>query len=322
MSFFAGKKILITGINGFMGSHLAYALHERGARVQGTSRTPEHTPYLNAFFPTGTIPVHALNLRDPKSVERLLAGNEYDCIFHLASQSDSWNSTTIPLETFETNVNGTLYLLDALRRAKRKTPLVIAGSVRAFEPLTGAKVDVMAPLHPYDASKFCMQVVALSYFHAYGLPGAIAQNTNVYGPNDRNFNRLIPRVMRGLCTDGKIALKGDGRISRDFLYVKDAVNGMLAIAERLPQSSVSGKSFTFASGNLHSIREITQRIAPIFPSAKIEFDGKSFEDRDHPVLDATETQRVLDWKPVVSLENGLKETADWYRDYFSKKGGM
>lgn len=324
--FWNKRKVLITGINGFIGSHLARELVAHGAVVEGTSRNPNKTVYLDAFFPKKNIRVHPIDLRDVSSVSAVVESGSYDLIFHLASQSDTWNSIQIPQETFETNVNGTLYVLESLRRLKKSTPIVIAGSVRAFEPLNTSKVDVMAPLHPYDASKFCMQVMALSYFNAYKLPGAIAQNTNVYGPNDRNFNRLIPRMMKALCTEHTVALKGDGSIQRDFLYVNDAVSGMLRIAERLSLPSVNGKSFTFASGELHSIKEITKGVVSSFSDdVEVTFDGKPFEDRDHPHLDTRETQRVLNWKPVYSLESGLRETTSWYENYFktiSTQGGM
>ncbi len=318
-----GKKVLITGINGFVGSHLAQMLHAKGAVIEGTSRNPASTPYLNRMFPDQSFIIHPLELRRKESVQALLKNNTFDTIFHLASQSDTWKSTQIPVETFESNVNGTLFLLDALRLNGEQTALIAVGSVRAFEPLTSVKTDVMAPLHPYDASKFCTQVIALSYFHAYGLRGAIAQNTNIYGPNDTNFNRLIPILMKELFTKKKIMLKGDGKIKRDFLYVNDAVRGMISLAENCHRKDVGGKSITFASGMLSTIQEITRIVKNEFPlPIDIQFDNQPFEDRDHPELNIHSAHELLGWSPEYSLEKGIRETIPWYQNYFSETGGI
>ena len=319
-SFFSGKKILITGINGFVGSHLAETLIQHGATVEGTSRNPTETNYLNAFFEKNKIQVQQMDLRSSDDVNRVVS-RPFDLIFHLASQSDTWNSIQIPRETFETNVNGTLHLLEVLRQQKNAPPIIIAGSVRAFEQTNGSSVEMVA-LHPYDASKLCMQIMALSYFNAYKIRGAIAQNTNVFGPNDLNFRRLIPRMMKDVCTQKKALLKGDGSIRRDFLYVKDAVNGLLVLAQRVDSREVNGKCFTFASGNVHTIRDVALAVEKAFPEkVAISFDGKPFEDRDLSKLDLKETQRVLGWVPQYTLEKGLRETAEWYCNYFKHSDG-
>ncbi len=322
-TFWLGKKVLITGINGFIGSHLAKTLYAHGAVIEGASRHPEKTPFLDHYFPAHPFTVHPLELRRAESVQALVKKQTYDVIFHLASQSDTWKSTQMPVETFESNVNGTLSLLDALRVQGTNTPLILAGSVRAFEPLSSTKTDVMAPLHPYDASKFCTQVIARSYFHAYGMPGAIAQNTNIFGPNDTNFSRLIPIMMRDLFLKKKIVLKGNGKIKRDFLYVDDAVRGMISLAENCTRKEVNGKAVTFASGRLSTIQEISEMVKESFSfPVSVDFDGKPFEDRDHPVLDISVAHELLGWEPQFTLEKGIRETVSWYEKYFATNGGI
>jgi nucleoside-diphosphate-sugar epimerase len=129
-------------------------------------------------------------------------------------------------------------------------------------------------------------------------------------------------MMKELFTKKNILLKGDGNIKRDFLFVRDAINGMIRLAENCTSRSVNGKAITFASGNLSSIRQIAEIVQRTIPFAtQVSFDNRPFDDRDHPLLDIRSANELLGWSPQYSLEKGMRETVPWYHHYFLPQGG-
>ncbi|MDP2666549.1 MAG: GDP-mannose 4,6-dehydratase [Candidatus Diapherotrites archaeon] len=320
MDSFKGEKVLVTGITGFIGGHLARSLIERGARVHGISRRTD-APNLTSSI-RKAIEIHPLDIRDGNGIARLLREEEYSYVFHLASQADTWQSIQQPYDTIQTNVMGTLNLLEAIRLAPHPPISVFAGSVRVFHFSThGGKANYSEALHPYDASKVAAEVIVASYLHAYSLPGAVARNTNTYGGNDLNFSRLVPRIMKGIFTEKKIVLRGDGKVRRDFMYVEDAVEGMLALALRAPH--LKRMEYTFASGENVSVGDIVEKALALLPRNDITIEWQTeqpLQDRDQVTCDISVTQKELGWRPTHSLTEGLKRTLQWYENHFAHGG--
>lgn len=315
------RKVLVTGINGFIGSHLARTLLDKGFEVHGVSRRPGQTPYLKGIPGLERLHLHAGDILDTGFLQELLTHHKFEGIFHLASQSDTWKSAQHPTETWDVNVNGTLHVLETLRKKKIDTRVLVMSSVRVFQ---NDHVPNGAPelikLHPYDASKWSAEMIAASYFHTYGMNGAIARSTNVYGPNDYNFARLIPRIMKGVFMDQKIQLRGDGQLKRDFMHVTDVVSGLLAMYEQITSPHVNGKSLTLATGNSHSIREMVNIIEDASgKKTPVEWDETNpMHERDQPLIDVRETEKALGWKAKMDIHAGLRDTTQWYQDYFQK----
>ncbi|QQR92097.1 MAG: NAD(P)-dependent oxidoreductase [Candidatus Iainarchaeum archaeon] len=313
-----GKKILITGINGFIGSHLARTLLDSGAVVHGISRKADKWPYLESQSLIGHVKVHHADLLDFSAIESIVQSHQWDAIFHLASQPETNYSIQHPLETIQTNVMGTVNLLESIRLHTPQTPFVLGGSIRAF----GAGNKEGESIHPYDASKEAMESIAQSYFREYHLRGAIAKNTNIYGPNDFRFTRLIPMIMHGIFSGENVSLYGDGTIKRDFMYVKDAVQGLLLLAHGLTQKNeLGGKTFLFATGRMIEIRDIVKIIEKASPQkTTITFNQQlTRHERELPSLseELAQTHNTLGWKPTHSLEEGMRETLQGYQQYFS-----
>lgn len=318
MDPFTGKKVLITGVNGFIGVNLAHGLIRQGAILEGTSRDPKNMPYVQAASLENRFPIHALDVLDAPAVARLIKKGAYDYVFHLASQSDPRKSVQHPYETIQVNILGTLNLLEAIRLNEKKPKIVLAGTVRAF--YNPGEDDSKVGLHPYDASKMGMESIAKSYFNACGITGAVAKNTNVFGENDLNFTRLIPTIMKQAFTEGTIRLKGDGKLKRDFMYVGDAVKGMLTLASKLDDPRVKGQSFTFATGKLLMVRDVCATVQGVLKEkVSVEFDeSKAFVERNQPALDVSQTKSVLEWTSTTSLEQGMRATSAWYENYFRR----
>jgi CDP-glucose 4,6-dehydratase len=315
------RKVLVTGVNGFIGSHLTRTLLDKGFDVHGISRRPGQTPYLKGIEGLERIPLHAGDVLDAGFLDDLFAQHEFEGVFHLASQSDTWKSAQHPTETWDVNVNGTLNLMETLRKRKNETRVLVMSSVRVFQsPTSNPGEPELIQLHPYDASKWAAEVLSASYFHTYGIQGAIARSTNVYGPNDYNFSRLIPRIMKGVFVDGKIRLRGDGQLKRDFMHVSDTVLGLLAMYEQLPSPHVKGKSLTLATGKSHSIREMVNIIQEESgEKTPVEWEEtNSMHERDQPIIDMRVTEEVLKWNARRDIHEGLRDTVKWYQNYFTK----
>ncbi|MEK6970132.1 MAG: NAD(P)-dependent oxidoreductase [archaeon] len=313
------RKVLITGINGFIGSHLARTLLDKGFEIHGISRSPRQTPYLKGIPELERIHLHAGDILDVGFLSELFALHEFEGVFHLASQSDTWKSTQNPTETWDVNVNGTLNLMETLRERKTDTRVLVMSSVRVFHSSSSTHGDPeLIQLHPYDASKWSAEMLSASYFHTYGMNGVIARCTNVYGPNDYNFSRLIPRIMKGMFVDHKIRLMGDGQLKRDFMHVSDTVCGLIAMYEQIPSPRVKGKSLTLATGKSYSIREMVNFLQDE-SGTKILVEWEettSMHDRDQQGIDIQETRNVLNWEAKMGIREGLRDTMKWYQEYF------
>lgn len=315
------RKVLVTGINGFIGSHLARTLLDKGFDVHGISRRPGQTQYLKGIPGLERIHLHAGDILDGGFLQELLSKHEFEGLFHLASQSDTWKSAQHPTETWDVNVNGTLNVMETLRKKKTQTHVLVMSSVRVFQNQAAPHgAPELIKLHPYDASKWSAEMIAASYFHTYGMKGAIARSTNVYGPNDYNFARLIPRIMKGVFVDQKIQLCGDGQLKRDFMHVSDTVSGLLAMYEQITSPHVNGKSLTLATGHSHSIREMVNIIEDASgKKTPVEWDeANPLHERDQPPIHVGETENTIHWKAKMDIHAGLRETTKWYQDYFQK----
>ncbi len=322
MESFSGKKALVTGINGFVGTHLARTLMEKGMEVHGLVRDAKNIPYLDGANLPEKPHLHVGDIRDADAVRKAVSAHEYSHVFHLASQSNTWKSAENPRETFEINTLGTLNLLEAIRQTNHTPSFIMGGSVRVFHyTAKPGQIGKEEGMHAYDASKAMAEMMVSSYFQTYGMNGAIARNTNLYGGNDLNFFRLIPTIMKGVLVDHAIKLWGKGQVKRDFLYVRDAVDGMVLLGEKAENKSIRGNAFTFASGETSSVNDICSMVKDISPVPfSIEWSEKNnVSDRDQEALDVSHTQEVLGWAPHTSMKDGLQKTMQWYHDYFSKK---
>ena len=227
------KRALVTGAHGFVASHLARALLERGDAVDRPrpARRRRRSRGLDAAGDRPEVELVEADLRDARLVGATLDAGEFDVVFHLAAQTLVGPAMADPAATFEANVRGTWTLLEACRRADVPA-VVVASSDKAYGPhqqLPYREDFALRPASPYEASKAAADAIALSYAPAYGLPVAVTRFANVYGGGDLNFSRLIPEAIVAVLDGRRPAIRSDGSPERDFLHVDDAVAAYLAI---------------------------------------------------------------------------------------------
>lgn len=318
-----GRNVFVTGASGIIGYWLVSHLYNIGA---------EATVYLRDFVPKssliksdifGKVNVVSGQLEDYLNIKRALNEYEIDTVIHLGAQTIVETANRSPLGTFKSNVEGTWNVLEACRNSKLVKSIVVASSDKAYgsSDILPYKEDMpLAGEHPYDVSKSCSDLIAQSYAHTYGMPIAIARCGNVYGGNDLNFNRIVPGTIKSLLHNERPVIRSDGTFKRDYIYVKDVVDSYIVLAESLDKKRIIGQSFNFGNDKPVTVLEIVNVIKKLMKKEKLKIkilNTAKGEIKDQ-YLDSSKAKRILNWKPEYTLEKGLKETIEWYRDFFKK----
>ncbi len=322
-SFWLDRPVFVTGCAGLLGSWLTIALVEAGASVVGLIR--DEVPFsqlCRSGYQDRIAIVHG-GVTDYALVERALNEYEIDTVFHLAAQTIVPIANRAPLSTFEANVKGTWTMLEAARRSPKVTRVAVASSDKAYGVHEELPYTEDAPLlgcYPYDVSKACADLIARAYAATYDLPVAVTRCANLYGGGDLNWSRLFPGTIRSVIRGERPIVRSDGTMVRDYLYVQDAVNAYLMLAGRLGEPAVRGEAFNFGMDDPKSVLEIVQAIIAV--SGHPELEPVVLADAPNEIqaqyLDSSKAHRVLGWNPRYSLEEGLRGTLGWYREFLNQ----
>lgn len=318
-----GKKVLITGADGFIGSHLVEELLELGCNVRAFV-------FYNSFNSWGwldtfpkeklrEIDIFAGDIRDPNAVRKAMENIEE--VFHLAALVSIPFSYHSPDSYVDTNIKGTLNVLQAARDLGTKRVLITSTS-EVYGTAQYVPIDEKHPFQgqsPYSATKIGADKIAESFYRSFDMPITIVRPFNTYGPR-QSARAIIPTIITQLLT-GKEEIKlGSLTPTRDFNYVKDTVNGFIEIARSY---STIGEEINIASQKEVSIGELAQElIKQINPRAKIVLDKSRIRPEKSEVnrlLGSNEKiKRLTNWKPKYSLTQGLAETINWFKSNLDK----
>lgn len=292
----SGAKVLVTGATGFIGRHLCQRLQQCQAEVYGVSRSPQSAHSVIRW--------RQGEVANFDEMQRIVAEIQPDVLFHLAAESSAARSLDAVRSTLQGNLVSTVHLLSLMTEVGGR--VVLAGSLE--EPDQGEHSIASSP---YAASKWASTIYAQMFQQLYHLSIVRTRLFMVYGPGQMNFKKLIPYVTLALL-NGEAPQLSSGQRLIDWIYIDDVVDGLIAAAQSLDDGV-----FEFGSGTLISITEIVQRLNQMInPNIQPLFGALS----DRPMeqvrvanLEAATTQ--LNWKPKVSLEEGLARTVDWYAAY-------
>jgi NAD dependent epimerase/dehydratase len=312
MSTWAGRKVLVTGAEGFIGSHLVDQLLQEGAEVRALV-------HYNPFGKTGwlqgradDVDIQSGDVRDGERVARVVDGREV--VFHLAALIGIPYSYDAPESYIQTNVMGTYNVLTACRRAGVER-MVQTSTSEVYGTARQVPIDESHPLQPqspYSASKISGDMTALSFHHAFGLPVAVVRPFNTYGPR-QSTRAIIATVLAQLFSgSGEIRI-GAITPTRDFNYVTDTARGFLAVAEC---ERALGDVVNIGSGREITIGDLVELLIKISGrEARMVSDAERLRPAGSEVerllCDNTRAREWAGWKPEVGLEEGLRRTAEW-----------
>ena len=321
MNFWQDRRVFITGGSGLVGGWLVEKLLQQGADVIALLRdwVPQSRLISGKNLEKTTI-VRG-DLSDTRYLERVLAEYEVQSVIHLAAQTIVPIANKNPLSTFESNIAGTWNLLEACRHVKSVVSIVVASSDKAYGDVPQLPYKENMPLHavyPYDVSKACADMISLSYAKSFDLPVAITRCGNFFGGGDLNWNRIIPGTIRSIIRNQAPIIRSDGMLIRDYIYVEDAVNAYMTLAEALAKDkNLKGEAFNFSNETQKTVLELTKDILTLLGSDLLpSVQGNNNGEIKAQYLDSSKAHRMLHWKASFGLDEGLKKTVLWYKEYF------
>ncbi len=310
---FAGKRVLVTGGCGFIGSHLVEQLVARGAAVWVLDNLQAGTPNnLNSV--RNQVDLVIGDVRDPDCVTRVVALSRPAYVFHLAANASVPGSVENPAYDFETNSAGTFALFEALRGYGRAEKVVLASSGAVYgQPQVFPIIEdqLWDPISPYGASKVCAETIALMFQRVYGLPVVTARIFNTYGPRMARF--VILDFLRKLQHNpNELEILGNGQQVRDFTFVTDTVQGLVLLAER----GLPAEAYNLSSGGSVSVTKIAQMLIAalgLTDETRITYTGSSWRGDAQRWVVSIEKIGRLGYEPSVDLELGLTKTIQWFQ---------
>lgn len=310
-----GRKVLVTGAGGFIGSHLAERLVKLGANVRGLVRYGSRgsTGWLSGL--RDTIEVVAGDVRDPECVQGAM--EDVEVVFHLAALIGIPYSYRAPDSYVQTNIEGTLNVLQAARRLR--TPRVVHTSTsEVYGTAQAVPMKESHPLRaqsPYSATKIAADKLVEAFQLSFGIPTVTLRPFNTFGPR-QSARAVIPTII-GQCLKGRRVRLGNLAATRDLNYVSNTVDGFIKAATA---SEAVGLTINLGSGREISVGELTRLIARIMDrDITIETEEQRLRPEqsevERLVADNLLASQKLNWQPAVSLEDGLAKTIDWFRSH-------
>ena len=322
--FWRDRPTLVTGATGLVGGWVVRRLLRQQADVVCLVRdwVPECDVIRTGLL--AQVKTVRGDVRDQALLERALGEYEIDTVIHLAAQTLVPVANRNPVATFETNVAGTWALLEACRRSPKVGQIVLASSDKAYGDADRLPYDETTPLcgrHPYDVSKSCADLIAQRYAATFGTPVAITRCGNFYGPGDLNWNRIVPGTLRSIVRGERPVIRSDGQSVRDYFFVEDGAAAYLLLAERLAADPIlRGEAFNFSNEARVTVLELVRKLLDLTGS-RLEPDVRNEASHEirHQSLSADKARRGLGWRPLFTLDEGLRKTVPWYTEFLARR---
>ncbi len=313
-------RMLVTGITGFIGSHLAEFLLDKGTEIHGTYMN--ESEMINVKSIKDEINLIKLDIRKDQKVKQVIKDIEPDVIFHLAAQSFPTVSWEKPKETLETNILGTCYIFEALKTLDLDSKIVVACSSAEYGFVSEDEVPVkedhpLLPLHPYGVSKVAQDLLAYQYFQNFGMKSYRVRIFNTTGPRKTNdvcsdFTKQIVSIEKGL-TENTMYI-GNLESKRDISDVADVVRAFWLVSEK----GKTGEVYNICSSKAYKIEHLLHMMLKLSTAGiKVITDPNKIRPSDEPIImgDNSKIKEDCGWEPQIPIEETLRKMLDYWRDF-------
>jgi len=308
------STILVTGGAGFIGSNLVKELVRLGASVIVVDIKINSKSIFALEELDKKVKFEIADIRSKEKVFSIFKKYKPSLIVHLAAEPIVQEAYVDPRKAFETNIMGTVNVLEAARTSEFIKGIIVASSDKAYGKTKKAYTED-SPLrgdYPYDVSKSSMDLISQSYFKTYGLPIVITRFGNVYGEGDFHFGRIIPDICEAIIKKKVLRIRSDGTYVRDYLYIKEVVNGYIFLLKKLDK--IKGEAFNFSSRDTLSVLDVVKKAEKIL-KVKIPYKILNTAKNEIPYQHLNDEKiRRLGWSSGYDLNNSLPLTFNWYKN--------
>jgi nucleoside-diphosphate-sugar epimerase len=310
VSGLADVRVLVTGASGFLGSHVVRRLVKEGADIYAVTSSVSTSPERLSDLLDGITLLEA-NLRDASSLAHVVAAAQPELVIHQAAFTHVGKSFSRIDENIQTNIQGTVNLLQALEGHYRRFVYVGSGDVYGDSPVPFTENGPVAPASPYAVSKYAAERFCRMFHQAYGWPIVCLRPFNVYGPG-QSPDRIIPELIISALS-GRDLKMTEGRQTREFMYVEDVAE---AFVQALVKPDIDGEVINVSRGEEVSIRQLATTVLELMGNPVKGLFG-ALENRPTEIWrmfgDDTKARELLGWSATTTLTDGLTKTIDWYR---------
>lgn len=316
----SNKNILVTGGLGILGASLVKKLNKKNIYniyVLDRSKNFQKIRILE-LYNLKNVNIIKGNFYDYKTVFKLIKNKSIGTIFHLGAITQVIDAYKSPLETFNSNIMGTINILESIRNLKKSINLIFSSSDKAYGSLIGKAYLESHRLngnYPYDVSKSASDLIVQSYVKTYNLRAGIIRSGNIYGPGDLNMDRLVPHVIISSLQKKRSILRSNGKLIRDYIYVEDVANAYYLLMKKMIASKEKLKIYNVGSKENLTVKNFVKLITKmingkeILPLIKNNSKIEIYKQK----LDYRKINKDLGWAPKSNFKGSLKITIDWYK---------
>ena len=323
------KNILVTGGLGILGSALVKKLNQKKSYnifILDRSKNIKKIKVLE-LGNLKKVKIIKGNFNDYKTVFNVIKNKNISTIFHLGAITQVIDAYKSPMETFNSNIIGTINILESIRNLKKKINLIFSSSDKAYGSLVGNSYLENHQLKgnfPYDVSKSASDLIVQSYVKTYNLKAGIIRSGNIYGPGDLNMDRLVPHVIISSILKKRSVLRSNGKLIRDYIYVDDVANAYFMLMKKMINSKEKLRIYNVGSKENLTVKNFVKLITiminkkEIYPIIKNNSKIEIYRQK----LNYTKIKRDLKWAPKSNFKESLNKTIEWYKnniDFFNGK---